>query len=607
MAFLDGFANPFFEELNFSVISGEYSNDISTARRLIDSIESEFRTHALFHVPNFPQMLSVYQEVFQSAFLHPIRQSLKHYRSLLDSVERHLTYKPGTSMIFHSIEDDKDLSRKILSAAVSVSELFLMNIDIAKIDHGISFTRESFKIILLLKHKLFKCTISGNVLYLLTKKCDFLLYKLSFRLQQKKEKFDYAIDFQYSSVQLIEVSEFKEFNDIIKGHYDNGINPTEFDTRFKLAKQKYISTPNTLSLDDYHALIKYYKDESQDLEELKKVEITYGRFYQTLTGSTNIFNKKAYDIAYCYIENNIMSLELDLKMFDLDNWKSKLKNYTDRADLSDNSNFFPYYKIIKKFLIPQITHLFTIKDSQSLVRINDLINDYEANLKKLIHNTGVCEEIDYIPFQTDFSKSLIAIVDGNGVNHNCFISSSFVLPLDYHKYFEELEEFKSELYKFKTMYDVQRLTQEDHKDIQIMKAEIDKTDKRHIEILSIFAALVMFVSNEIQIFSKVTNMKDAVSYTLFFAYGLGLFVLMIWFITRPEGLRRTSFSWVHKAIISIFAIGFISGLWYVNRKNPDPTPEEKKIIKLNYDIIVLKKQSTIDSLKNSKRANDKPK
>ena len=150
LGFLDGFANPFFEKLNFSVISGEYSTDISAARHLIDSIENEFRTLALFHVPNFPQMLSVYQEVFQSAFLHPIRQSLKHYRSLLDSVERHLSYKPGTSMIFHSIEDDKDLSRKIMSAAVSVSELFLMNIDIAKIDHSISFTREGFKIILLL-------------------------------------------------------------------------------------------------------------------------------------------------------------------------------------------------------------------------------------------------------------------------------------------------------------------------------------------------------------------------------------------------------------------------------------------------------------------------
>lgn len=597
LAVLDGLANLFFKDLNFSVISGEYVQDIPLARTKLDIIENQLTSAAQFYIPHLPNTLFVFQETYQSGFMHPIRKSLKNYRLLLDDVERHLNYKPGTTTIFHLIKNDDDIGKKITSNAQTMSVLFGLNIEIAKADHTIAYNRKKFRSILMLKHRLSLSQTPGAVLDILIQKCNFLLYKLSFRLQQNKEKFDYAIDFQYASVQLVEVSEFKKFNNIIKGHYDEGVNPTEFDARLNNAKRKF-NTSNNLTLDEYHALIKYYKDEVGEIHNLKKLDEAYGQFHSTLSSAwLSTFDKKAYDIGYCYIENNILSLELQKRLFTLDNWEEKIKKYIDRAVLADNSNFFPYYKIIGEFLIPQIKELFKVKDLEALQKIKGLIQKFEEYLKKLIQNISVCEEIDYLAYQSDFNNAILSVKDSSGQAHDCFISSSFALPLDYIKYREDAEEFKSELYKFRTMYDVQKLTQEDHKDIQMMKAEIDKTDKRHIEILSIFAALVMFVSNEIQIFSKITNMKDAVSYTLFFAYGLGLFVLMIWFITRPEGLRRSSFSLMHIFIVVLFLAGFGSGLWYVNKKVPVPSAHITVIEKLNYKIDSLKKQRTIDSLK----------
>lgn len=106
----------------------------------------------------------------------------------------------------------------------------------------------------------------------------------------------------------------------------------------------------------------------------------------------------------------------------------------------------------------------------------------------------------------------------------------------------------------------------------------------------------MFVSNEIQIFSKIPDMRNAVAYTLFFAYGLGLFVLMIWFITRPAGFKSKSISSMHYFIIIIFSLGLVSGIYYVNRSDPSKTDSQKRIEQMDSRIEFLKKQRIIDTL-----------
>ncbi|SFF09271.1 hypothetical protein SAMN05518672_1162 [Chitinophaga sp. CF118] len=591
---LDIVATGLFEQLNFSVLSGEYVSNIADHRQKVDNIENYIQQIANFDIPGFPNITLVAQELFQTNFYYSLRQTLKRYKSLLDFVESHLVYHPNTSQIFYVIKNDGDKRKDANGAAKQLDKLFDLNVELAQIDHSISFSKSYFTNLLLIQDQLKNFRISNTATELLLKKCGFLLYKISYRLKQSQKNYLYAIDFNYSTVQLNEIAEFRNFNEIIKGHYGSNFNNPIYDQRRDTALSK-LENDVDLNLDDFHALIKYYKDDIGDLSKLKGLRTPYQQYYDGQLTSSSPFDKKALHIVHCYLENNILSLELDKKEFTLENWKVKLKEYTDKADTFKNKNFFPYYKILTQFLKEEISKQFKATN-YDLNIISNLIASYKRNLTSLVENVGICEETDYLAFQNSYDGCKIIITDSSGTLRTCFISSSFVLPLNYKEIKEELESFKAELNKFNSMFEIQKMIDADRNDVKLVKQEIEKTDKRHIEILSIFAALVMFVSNEIQIFSKIPNMGDAVIYTLFFAYGLGLFVVMIWFITRPEGVKWKNLPISHGFIASFFLMGLVTAIVYVGITKFSKGTKEAQLEYLQFKIDSLQKAKVIDSL-----------
>lgn len=590
---LDNAAIGLFEKLNYSVLSGEYVNDLLAFRQKLDSIINVVQAiGADLDIPSSPQTTLVAQGLFQSNFYYSVKETIKSYLGLLHFVEQHLIYKPNTSTLFNLISEDVNSPKENNSAAKQLSQLFDLNVNLAKIDHSLSFTKQYFSHLVLIKDGLQK-SVENPAAEILKKKCDFLLYKISFRLRQSQKNYLYGIDFNYTTIPLDAVPEFSKYNNIINGHYENGLKSQPYEQRRydALNKLKY---NQQLVLDDFHALIKYFKDDEPNLNKLKRLRVFYKCYRDQHYANSSLYDQKAFDITFCYLENNILSLELEKKEFTLANWKSKLKEYTDQADNFQNKNFFPYYKIVKEFLSNEISSQFFAKDFNLKV-VRELIDDYKENLSKLVENVGICEETDYLAFQNIYDNCKLSITDSTGANRDCFISSSFVLPINYKELREELEQNKAELNKFNSMYEIQRMIDADRRDVRTMKREIEKTDKRHIEILSIFAALVMFVSNEIQIFTKIPNMADAVAYTLFFAYGLGIFVLMIWFITRPEGFTWEKLTATHKFVMTFFVAGLMVAVFYVTRVKPSNS-NKKQLDYLQFRIDSLKKAKTIDIL-----------
>jgi|GEM_PF-3873013 len=608
---LDPLAVSFFDDLHFSVIAGEYAEDLQAAVNILNQIEAYITTIAAnIDIPSFPRMTEASQGIFTDSFLQPVRRSLKNYRKLIDFVDRHLKYQPDTSMIFHELRMDRFDKDTMSSSANTATEIFGLNLRLAEIDHSLSYRPQTFRDLLLLQHDLKALNATAAVSEILLQKAGFLLYKLSFRLQQSKKKYDYAIEFNYSTVSHVPIPEFLKFNEIIQGHYNDGVNPTNYDIRQRAALIEFKKSTPTLSLDQFHSLIKYFKDEAKSITKLEKLKGIYNSFYTSkIAGNLNDFDRKAYEIVYCYLENNLLSLELERNKFTLANWEVKFKSHTERAEQSQNSNFFPYFKIISEFLWTEINNQFN-KDQQDLEIIEKLIKKYDFNFKKLWENTVICDETDYMPYQTDLDGSRVILTDLLGAQRTCFLSSSFVIPLDYNNFKERLEFYKIELTKFNTMLNNQILIRKDRAEIKGIKTDIERADKRHIEILSIFAALVMFVSNEIQIFTKIPNMADAVAYTLFFSYGLGIFVLLIWLITRPEGLKFKSFSFIHLSIFLCFGVGLGYGVYYIEGKKTKKTTQQINQEHLEYRIDSIKKQYTLDSLKDKRRPKnlvDKPK
>ncbi|MEZ2338556.1 hypothetical protein AB6735_23110 [Mucilaginibacter sp. RCC_168] len=591
---LESIANELFDNLNYSVLSGEYVSDIDACEQLVEQLENYIKSvGAQIDFPLHPQMTFIAQDVFQSYFYVSAKELLKYYRKLLYFVNRHLVHQPNSSTLFYITSPENSKARTGNEAAKQSAELFRLNTQLSEVDHSLTFSKQFFTRLILLQDVLDKLTPSSPLAEILYKKCSFLLYKISARLKETRKEYLYGIDFKLSAVGLVEIPDFDLFNQIINGHYGITVNTPLFDQRLRNALNK-IDQQMALDLGDYHALIKHYKDELHDLGKLQHLKTLYQPYYQSQLSSTSKFDRKALDITFCYLLNNILSLELEKKQFNLANWETKFKYYTDEADRYKNKNFFPYYKIVKEFLIAEISRLLKEKDSDLIV-LGTLIDDYKTNLKSLSENLQICENTDYLTFQNNYQNCLTTLHDSTGRATECFVASSFVLPLYYGEYREELEFFKAESYKFDAMLEIQQMMVSDRGELNSVKQEMKNTDKRNIEILSIFAALVMFVSNEIQIFGKVANMADAVAYSLFFAFGLSLFVMLIWLITRPEGLKKDDFKLSHKIGLTFYIVGLLAAIAYVSFIKFADSPE-KKLSRMQFKIDSLKKIRTFDTL-----------
>ncbi|WP_288882574.1 hypothetical protein [Pedobacter panaciterrae] len=579
-----------FDDLNKSLIEGEYANNISSCNQKLQEIDTHITTRAIFDIPGQPDYTAFSQAVFTEEFLLPIRTAIKDYKRLLEVVEGRLNFEPQVNILFNVYKNEFSIdvnSHKDL-------KLFKLNVQVSLIDHTLSFDNNTFRKLITISHTLSGIASVGSISDILKKKCDFLVSKLTHRFDGDKTT-KYAIDFQYHSLNTTNPPELDYYDEIIKGHYDN-IQTIEFKNRYKIALTKFNSTPDNLDFDDYHALIKYFKDIRPDLRKLKELRTRYELFY-TSTSSVADFDKKSREIVFCYLENNILSLELHEKQINLDNWEEIFSNSINKAESFKNSNFFPYFKIIDQFLIEQIENQYN-RNIISFDIIDKLIRAYEVNLTKLSENLKICQETNYLTFQLDFAGSRTKITDVNGISWDCFIASSFVLPMDYKFWFKIVETLRADLVKFKALRDLRISLKEDIKEIYDVKNKLAESDKRHIEILSIFSAIVLFVSNEVQLFTHLKSVTDAVIFTLFFAYALGLFVMLIWFVTRPSSVNLRKLPLTHYVLIGVFLTGFISaGLYLYFDSMAQSNLIRKKQTSFENRIDSLRNEIKMDSLK----------
>lgn len=119
--------------------------------------------------------------------------------------------------------------------------------------------------------------------------------------------------------------------------------------------------------------------------------------------------------------------------------------------------------------------------------------------------------------------------------------------------------------------DLLKLADNAEKKIDMQNAEIKKSEKRSIEIITLFSAIVMFVAGDIQLLKGVEDMRMAISLILAFGFSLSIFVGLIMLLignmeTRIQCKDFKSFKYKHAyfiyLILGLFAVlyfGFISG------------------------------------------------
>jgi len=201
------------------------------------------------------------------------------------------------------------------------------------------------------------------------------------------------------------------------------------------------------------------------------------------------------------------------------------------------------------------------KPDQDFDKIKAIIAELEVCIKKLFENYEWAADSNFLAYQLPFKECLVDAPLDNKETLSIFLASSFILPINFEKIRNEIQQIKTDFVKYKTMLDIHTSISAEKEEIKKIKIQIDQTEKKYIEILSIFAAIVLFASGEIQLFKDVQNPELAGRFMFMWGYGLAVFVLLIWMITRDYQIKVSNIHWVLIVIFILATYIAIAGLF----------------------------------------------
>ncbi len=602
---LNSFAIDFFEAINLSVISGEYIVDTTFIDNL-DSLLSLIFNIATLDTDNIDvnvigkENVNALNTLVINSFRPHLMNAINHYKGLNKQVLRQSTVF-DTQVILDAFKNERsEYTSSEFSTLISQTNDFIsLNVKLAHIDHNLSVNPDILRELVLINISLIdKVNQSPSFYNILLDKCEFLKKKLIYRFNEDKKNYTYSFNFENIDLSTGK-NEFKYFNEFysitnLNHNLDNANNTEckkEFDRKVESALKK-IATNQTIQFEDFHYLVKYYKDENKNEVKLNNL---YEQFKALeLPNSTNLIDKRAYQISSNYLFNNTVSFiskKDNISLEILNTYTSDLKFIQEQTKVF---NYFPYLRICES-LLKKIDLLLkpSINNNESLSDVKKILSLLEDLEKILYQNYEWCRNRNFQAFQVPLIECQ-KTVEGVTV----FLSSSFILPINYAQVNKDILLVTSQILKYKTIYDYKFDINEDKEEINRIKDSINKTEKRSIEIISIFAAIVLFVSGSIQLFAKVESFKQSLLFMLVFAYALSVFVLLIWIITRENGFKYKKMPNIHRWLIAIVGVATIGSFILIQCNTNFQTVTQKSITNLKDSIKINILQDSLKKLKN---------
>lgn len=544
--------------LNKSIIEGTYtkgntSEDISIISNTVQKIIIDLSE------PESPQ----YNPDPLIEINHIIQYQINTYELFIEKTKR-LYNKENIEYIDKSIYlDNYSIYFKKFKSLI---ELLNCNIELAKIDHSFLNDELILKQLFNLKNSLntIRFTIPriknyepqtkslyvkfNTLIGALKMKCEFLIDKWYARSKIKliddnlkhKNLFESNIyidyeanstlrDYKNKIIYLYEISGYKRQN-ILKKCFQE-INRKNISDR---------ETLNSLSIFELHTLIKYYKDEVKNLDLLKDLIPVFDK--KTSNDQSNFYENFALHVAKQYCQNNYFSLyceKLEDNTINLtsENLINKLDSFfleyetikNNTAGLTDN--FFLQAKFLKYSLTIINNHLNANKDNlldaviktkKFHTKLEQSIEEFEKKIQWSLKNNN------YI-FKLPYSESIIKYK-----HINIYLSSSFLLPKIDEDIVKEKRHIDDINQKLKFIYTTELQINEIHK----LKEDYKIDNKKLIETVTLFTAVISFIVGSIGGFKFVTDIYSAISFTITFGLSLMTFVLIIMRLLKKERITN---------------------------------------------------------------------
>lgn len=551
------FVNKSIYEINKSLIEGEYIVlDIEDEINIIINELSDLEF-------DFPNYSDIKRHLDLKKYLDALRNALNKYLVFVNRIKNIYGLK---------IIDFSNTSKSVKSVNYNELKLLDLSIRLNLIDND--FTSNNRTIIKLFNIKnelnmLIVDSLHSNIHTALITKVDFLSYKWYLRTAQKEENTQYNIVLTSIKARIPN----NLFNDWINktlNHYEiTGQNWVSFFiTKYENLKTKPNNALKFLEINDK---VKYLKDVSKDLSELKLL-LTETETKFTLFSSTSELENKSFDLLINYIINNYFSLYCDKKSEEFQNLKyidsntllektkliireilDEYKNLDIRTK-NTSKNFFLAYKatLYCTTILNEAYELIVDKHKFIEVYYDEIVNEIRNIIEKykakkdwsLLNN-------NYI-FKLDYNSSIIQH------NHlDVYYASSFTLAKvddDIQNKFKEVEDLYRDLkLKITLKYEITSISN--------LNNEFKKENKRLIEIVGAFTAVISFIVGSIGAFEFIKTFYQAVLFLSIFGFAISTFVILIFAAT--SGVLMFKKNWYVFVPYSILLI-IIGALTYFN-------------------------------------------
>jgi len=532
-----------------SIISGEYVKDAGFE----ESLESyEKALNDLYDSISTVED-SDFHDIIFSKFIPGLKLFLDYYKNFVKIVNIH-NINPAIDLIFSwsglSNHDILGFDERL----VAEFNNFRLTLNLNRLDHFFDEDIDYFINLVELENAIIenKNPFKYNSAVIL--KITFLKYKWSVRqittskvIGKSGTVKSYLINNKLFSIldtsplsgNNVKINEWREY---LENHYDLTNTNSYWTKTFDAIKLLDKSSLNYLQL---HFLIKFYKDYKPNLENLSKVVTELESRESRFEG-----NKQDYYKNVLYALNNQFSLLVDQDQpnsQEVENLHGKIIAIQLQ---SNNDNFFVHIKYLQ-YKIKTLGQL--LKSRQAL----DKSDSIAVNLRTVRDLLITCESKivwsknhHNLLFQLPYDESLIPYNSEN--ISQIYFASSFLLPLSAEQTDYDFSKLKIEFNnKFNHLEALESL----HKEFEVIKAlkeNVETTDKKSIETITIFTAVIAFIVGTISGYSFIDTFFKAIIFLLIFSTSLFTFVSLIFLSTRGLELLKKN----KKAFVTIYSILF---------------------------------------------------
>lgn len=285
-----------------------------------------------------------------------------------------------------------------------------------------------------------------------------------------------------------------------------------------------LKNPRDCDFYELHFLIKYHKD-------IKKNYINLSKIVNEIESREPSFtNKSLFYKNLNYALNNQFSClvkETNIDEKDVLELRNKIIAF---QDMSSNDNFFVELRYLE-YRIKRLNELIKnrevldteIQIKKHLTEIRDLF----ANCEKKINWS---ENHHNLLFQLPYKESLVAYNSDN--LEKIYFASSFLLPLSVEQAEYDLQKLKIEFNnKFNHMEVLESLDKEFNL-IKELKNNVENTDKKSIETITIFTAIISFIVGTVSGFKFIDSFFKALIFLVVFSTCLFTFVILVFISTK---------------------------------------------------------------------------